>query len=52
MGCCIIATSPNGVGLFAVAGTTYTRYLAEGATGSFFDTRIALLNPARRPRRH
>ncbi len=23
----------------------YTRYLAEGATGAFFDTRIALLNP-------
>jgi hypothetical protein len=43
-GCCIVATSPNGVGLFAVAGTTYTTYLAEGATGPFFDTRIALLN--------
>jgi hypothetical protein len=25
--------------------TIYTRYLAEGATGSFFDTTIALLNP-------
>jgi uncharacterized membrane protein len=24
---------------------TYTRYLAEGATSAFFDTRIALLNP-------
>lgn len=24
----------------------YTRYLAEGATGALFDTRIALLNPA------
>jgi hypothetical protein len=25
--------------------TIFTRYLAEGATGSFFDTTIALLNP-------
>ncbi|MBL8141437.1 MAG: hypothetical protein JNM38_10035 [Acidobacteria bacterium] len=24
---------------------TYTRYLAEGATSTFFDTRLALLNP-------
>jgi hypothetical protein len=32
---------------FAVAGydAVVTRYLAEGATSSFFDTRIALLNP-------
>jgi phage baseplate assembly protein gpV len=27
------------------APTIHTRYLAEGATGSFFDTSIALLNP-------
>ncbi|MBL8139567.1 MAG: hypothetical protein JNM38_00540 [Acidobacteria bacterium] len=31
---------------FAVAPPpTYTRFLAEGATSGFFDTRIALLNP-------
>ncbi len=33
---------------FAIGGpvaTTYTRYLAEGATSAFFDTRLALLNP-------
>ncbi|BCS34911.1 hypothetical protein TBR22_A41370 [Luteitalea sp. TBR-22] len=29
----------------AAAPSTYTRYLAEGATSSFFDTRLALLNP-------
>jgi sugar lactone lactonase YvrE len=27
------------------ARTTHTRYLAEGATSSFFDTRLALVNP-------
>jgi probable HAF family extracellular repeat protein len=27
----------------------YTQYLAEGATSSFFDTQIALLNPGDRP---
>ena len=48
-GCCIVATSSNGVDLFAVSGTTYTRYLAEGATGPFFDTRIALLNTGTTP---
>jgi len=29
----------------------YTRYLAEGATGSFFSTRVALANPAAMPAR-
>jgi uncharacterized repeat protein (TIGR01451 family) len=31
--------------LSTTAGTPVSRYLAEGATGTFFDTRIALLNP-------
>jgi uncharacterized repeat protein (TIGR01451 family) len=31
--------------LGTTTGTPVTRYLAEGATGTFFDTRIALLNP-------
>ena len=49
-GCCIVATSStNGAGLFAAATTTYTRYLPEGATGPFFDTRIALLNAGTTP---
>ena len=30
---------------------TYARYLAEGATGAFFDTRIALANPNATPAR-
>jgi hypothetical protein len=32
---------------FAIGGTAfpYTRFLSEGATSDFFDTRIALLNP-------
>lgn len=29
----------------------FRRYFAEGATGSFFDTEIALLNPTRQPAR-
>ena len=29
----------------------YTRYLAEGATGSFFDTRVVLANPGATPAR-
>lgn len=29
----------------AAAGEVFTRYLAEGVTSAFFDTRIALLNP-------
>jgi len=45
-GCCSIASSTAGASLFALSSAlTYTRYLAEGATGPFFDTRIALLNP-------
>jgi hypothetical protein len=31
------------------APATYTNYLAEGATGNFFSTRIALLNPNDEP---
>ena len=30
---------------FGLASAALTRYLAEGATSSFFDTRLALLNP-------
>ena len=33
---CVALTHPRGL---------YTRYLAEGATGSFFDTRVVVANP-------
>ena len=39
---CADLTHPRGL---------YTRYLAEGATGSFFDTRVVLANPAATPAR-
>ena len=34
---CAAGTHPRGL---------YTRYLAEGATGAFFDTRVVVANPA------
>jgi hypothetical protein len=39
---CTELTHPRGI---------YTRYLAEGATGSFFDTRVVLANPGVTPAR-
>jgi Tol biopolymer transport system component len=39
---CVDQTHPRGL---------YTRYLAEGATGSFFSTRVALANPGVMPAR-
>ncbi len=39
---CADLTHPRGL---------FTRYLAEGATGSFFDTRVVLANPAATPAR-
>ena len=39
---CLNGTHPRGL---------YTRYLAEGATGSFFSTRVALVNPGVMPAR-
>ena len=39
---CLDQTHPRGL---------YTRYLAEGATGSFFSTRVALANPGVMPAR-
>jgi Tol biopolymer transport system component len=39
---CTELTHPRGL---------YTRYLAEGATGSFFDTRVVLANPGATPAR-
>ena len=39
---CTDLTHPRGL---------YTRYLAEGATGSFFDTRVVLANPGATPAR-
>ncbi len=39
---CAALTHPRG---------NYTRYLAEGATGSFFDTRVVLANPGVTPAR-
>ena len=39
---CLDQTHPRGL---------YTRYLAEGATGSFFSTRVALANPGAMPAR-
>jgi hypothetical protein len=39
---CLAGTHPRGL---------YTRYLAEGATGSFFDTRVVIANPGATPGR-
>ena len=39
---CTAGTHPRGL---------YTRYLAEGATGPFFDTRVVLANPGATPAR-
>ncbi len=39
---CTALTHPRGL---------YTRFLAEGATGSFFDTRVVLANPGATPAR-
>jgi hypothetical protein len=42
---CGEVTSLSPFAIAGNAGTAFTRYLAEGATSDFFDTRIALLNP-------
>jgi len=39
---CVALTDPRG---------NYSRFLAEGATGSFFDTRVVLANPGTTPAR-
>ena len=45
-----LSRSRSGIPLGFVAETgTFTRYFAEGAVNSFFDTSIALLNPSSRP---
>ena len=43
-----LVSSHTAIVFTAVSGT-YTRYLAEGATGAFFDTQIALFNATATP---
>ena len=43
--CTVVMDQARTVTATFVPKPTYTRYLAEGATSTFFDTRLALLNP-------